>query len=251
MGVSCLHALLLLHNQPEHDNLTGTHSPGIALYTVFAGLAGYSGYLLWDTFLGLDSYQYPVRNFGDMGYRLYGPWMRHLFDILQAIQLILNVGLIVISNGEILSQVSKFRLCFIVCCLIWCIVGFAVGQVRTLQKFGWLANAAVWLNLLCMFITMGAAAHTPPNYAGASQSAGALINGGALIKPDAAGNYPPVRTSGSLPDAGGFVGAVVGAMNAVFAYGGAMIFPEFLAEMKRPKDFLTAMWAAQAFIYVW
>jgi len=30
-----------------------------------------------------------------------------------------------------------------------------------------------------------------------------------------------------------------------------MIFPEFMAEMKRPKDFLTAMWAAQAFIYFW
>jgi len=30
-----------------------------------------------------------------------------------------------------------------------------------------------------------------------------------------------------------------------------MIFPEFMAEMKRPKDFLTAMWCAQAFIYFW
>jgi hypothetical protein len=40
-------------------------------------------------------------------------------------------------------------------------------------------------------------------------------------------------------------------MQAVFAYGGAMVFPEFMSEMKRPKDFLTAMWAAQAFIYFW
>ena len=28
-----------------------------------------------------------------------------------------------------------------------------------------------------------------------------------------------------------------------------MVFPEFMAEMKRPKDFLTGMWAAQAFIF--
>lgn len=136
--------------------------PGIALFTVFAALPGYSGFLLWEPFMGLDSYEYPIRSYVDIGYRLYGRWIRHLFNILQSIQLLLNVGLIVISNGEALSQVAKFKLCFVVCCLIWAIVGFLVGQVRTLQKFGWLANAAVWINLICMFITMGGAAHSPP-----------------------------------------------------------------------------------------
>jgi hypothetical protein len=227
------------------------YRPGVALYTVFAGLAGYSGYLLWDAFLGLDSYQYPVRSFGDLGFRLYGPWMRYLFNFLQGIQLLLNVGLIVISNGEALSEAAKFKLCFIVCCLIWALVGFFVGQIRTLQKFGWLANAAVWINVMCMFITMGAAAHSAPNYAGAGQSAGAIIDNGILVTPDANGNYPPVQTSGGLPNTGGFVGSVVGAMQAIFAYGGSMIFPEFMAEMKRPNDFLKAMWCAQAFIYFW
>ncbi|TLD31803.1 Amino acid transporter [Venturia nashicola] len=225
--------------------------PGIALYTVFAGLAGYSGYLLWQTFMGLDSYEYPIRSFGDLGYRLYGPWMRYLFNFLQGVQLLLNVGLIVISNGEALSQATKFRLCYIICCLIWALVGFAVGQIRTLQKFGWLANVAVWINLTCMFITMGAAANSLPNYNGAAQSAGAVIDNGRLITPNAQGVYPPVQTSGGLPSAGGFIGSVSGAMNAVFAYGGAMVFPEFMAEMKRPADFLKAMWFSQAFIYLW
>lgn len=223
--------------------------PGIALYTVFAGLAGYSGYLLWVTFMGLDSYQFPLRSFGDMGFRLYGRWMRYLFNILQSIQLLLNVGLIVISNGEALSQAAKFKLCFIICCLIWALVGFFLGQVRTLQKFGWLANVAVWLNLLCMFVTMGGAAHSPPNYAGASQAAGATIGDGSSVVA-VNGVYPPVMTTGGLPSSGSFAGTVSGAMQAVFAYGGSMIFPEFMAEMKRPKDFLTGMWAAQAFIYV-
>ncbi|RHZ64921.1 putative amino acid transporter [Aspergillus thermomutatus] len=224
--------------------------PGIALYTVFGGLAAYSGYLLWEAFMGLDSYQFPLRSFGDLGFRLYGRWMRYLFNVLQSIQLLLNVGLIVISNGEALYQVSKGKLCFIICCLVWALLGFFVGQIRTLQKFGWLANSAVWLNLICMFITMGGAANAPPNYAAASSSAGAAINKD-LITP-VNGVYPPVRTSGGLPEAGGdFTGTLNGAMQAVFAYGGAMVFPEFMSEMKRPKDFLTGMWAAQAFIYFW
>ncbi|OAA58428.1 amino acid transporter [Niveomyces insectorum RCEF 264] len=225
--------------------------PGIALFTVFAAMAGYSGYLLWDIFMGMDSYQYPVRSFGDLGYRLYGQWMRYLFNALQAIQLLLNVGLIVISNGEALSQAAKFRLCFIICCLVWALVGFFVGQIRTLQKFGWLANAAVWINLICMFITMGGAANSPPNYAGVKSSAGATFANSSLVTPDANNVFPPVHTSGGIPDTGSFVASVSGAMQAIFAYGGSMIFPEFMAEMKRPKDFLTAMWAAQAFIYFW
>jgi hypothetical protein len=225
--------------------------PGIALYTVFAGLAIYSGYLLWDMFMGLDSFHYPIRHFGDLGFRLFGPWMRYLINILQSIQLILNVGLIVISNGEALSQVAQFKLCFVVCCLIWAIVGFLVGQIRTLQKFGWIANLAVWINLICMFITMGGAAHYEPNYAGRAASAGAVINGGVSITQLADGSYPPVQTSGGLPHSDNFAGTISGAMQAVFAYGGSMVFPEFMAEMKRPKDFLTGMWAAQAFIYFW
>jgi hypothetical protein len=185
-------------------------------------MAGYSGYLLWDVYLGLDSYQYPVRSFGDLGFRLFGPWMRHLLNFLQGIQLILNVGLIVISNGEALSQATKFKLCFIICCLIWALVGFVVGQIRTLQKFGWLANFAVWINLLCMFISMGAAAHSAPNFAAANASAGAQIANGVLVTPDANGVYPPVKHSAGLPDTGGFTGALNGAMQAVFAYGGML-----------------------------
>jgi len=52
-----------------------------------------------------------------MGFRLFGSWLRYIFNVLQAIQLILNVGLIVVSNGEALSQAAKFRLCFVICCL--------------------------------------------------------------------------------------------------------------------------------------
>ncbi|TVY14998.1 N amino acid transport system protein [Lachnellula arida] len=224
--------------------------PGITLFTIFGVLAGYSGYLLWTIFMGMDSYEYPIKHYGDMGFRLMGRWMRYLFNILQSIQLILSVGLIIVSNGEALSQAAKFKLCFAICCLVWTLAGFFFGQVRTLQKFGWLANAAVWINVVCMIITMGAAAHTAPNYQGAAESAGATLNNGTSITPDSNGVFPAVQHSGGLPPSGNFAGSVNGAMQAVFSYGGAMIFPEFMSEMRYPRDFLKGMWAAQSFIYI-
>lgn len=134
-------------------------------------------------FLGLDSYEFPMRNYGDIAFRLYGSIFRYIVNILQSIQLLCGVGLIVISNGQAISQVSKFRLCYAVCCLIWAIVGFAVGQVRTLAKYGWLANAAVWLNLMIMFISMGTSL---PNW----ESNSCLFRQASLLTPRPTSLFP-------------------------------------------------------------
>lgn len=158
------------------------------------------------------------------------------------------MAVIIISNGEALSQAAKFKLCYAICCLVWALAGFFLGQIRTLQKFGWLANLAVFINLIIMFITMGAAAHSEPLFSASASSAGYSINP-KLVKP-VNGVYPPVQHSGGLPDPGNFGGSVNGMMQAVYSYGGCMIFPEFMAEIKRPRDFLKGMWGAQLFIYI-
>jgi hypothetical protein len=44
-------------------------------------------------------------------------------------------------------------------------MGFIGGQIRTLQKFGHLANFAIWLNVAVIFMTMSEAAHSLPNFA--------------------------------------------------------------------------------------
>lgn len=74
-------------------------------------------------FCRLDSVRYPIRSYGDLGQRLLGPWARHLFSFLQTVQLIINVGLIVLTNGQSLSQITKGKLCFAVCIVIWAFVG--------------------------------------------------------------------------------------------------------------------------------
>lgn len=99
--------------------------PGVALYTVFGFFAGYSGYLMWHTFLGLDSYEFPCRNYGDLAFRTWGTTARHLTNFLQALGLLLLLGQVTIQYGQNISQTSKFRLCYIVCPLL-----FIVSQIE-------------------------------------------------------------------------------------------------------------------------
>jgi hypothetical protein len=218
------------------------------LYTVFGFMAGYSGYLIWHVFLGIDSYEFPARNYGDLGFRTWGTAARHVTNVMQALGLLLILGQVTIQYGENISQVSKFHLCYAVCPVLFVCVGFFLTQIRTLKSYGLVANFAVWLNLLVIFITMGVIAHSPPNFAiSVLGSAGSAVDP-TTIAPDKAGKYPPIIHYSALPP-NSLVGSINGLLSGVLAYAGAQLFVEFLAEMKRPRDFLKAMWGAQLFIY--
>jgi hypothetical protein len=51
------------------------------------------------------------------------------------------------------------------------------------------------------------------------------------ITPDADGNYPPIIHYAGMPPSGSFIAAINGLLSGVFAYGGAQLFVEFMAEM--------------------
>ncbi|GAA5856718.1 hypothetical protein JCM5353_003812 [Sporobolomyces roseus] len=211
--------------------------PGITLYILFGIFAFLGGFLLWRLFLHLDSVRYPIRMYGDIGQRVYGTWCRHLFSLLQSIQLVLNVGLICLSNGQGLAQIINGApggrtLCFSVCVVIWALVGMVSGQIRTLKGIGNLANLSIWVNLLIIFLSMGFMAHSPPNYAAAKNS-GIDYSGAARV---VAIVSQPVFAQ------------VNGVFNMIFAYGGAMIFPEIMSELRRPRDFIKGMAIAQMLI---
>ena len=211
-------------------------------------MAGYSGYLIWKVYLGVDSYEFPARNYGDLGFRTWGTGARYVTNICQALGLLLILGQVTIQFGENISLVSKFKLCYVVCPILFIVAGFFLTQIRTLKAYGWVANLAVWLNLLAIFITMGVMAHSPPNYEiSVLGSAGGAVDP-TTITPDANGNYPPVMHYGALPP-NSLVGSINGLLSGVLAYAGAQLFVEFLAEMRRPRDFIKAMWGAQFFIY--
>ena len=187
-------------------------------------------------FLGLDSDRYPLKTYSDVAYRLVGTIARQTINIVQSVQLIFNVGIIIISNGQGLAQVSKNGACFIILCFVWALAGMILGQIRTLARLGWLANAAIWMNVFVMIATMAIVANTEPNYAAA------LANNFA--------DKGPVVTTAGPGDGVAFDGQVVGLMQAVYSYGGAMLFIEFLSEMRKPWDFWKGMLFAQLFIFV-
>jgi hypothetical protein len=93
-----------------------------------------------------------MKTYADCFFRVFGRWARHFVNIMQAIQLLLTVAVLILSNGQSISQISKGNICFIVCLVIFMASGMVVGQIRTLQRFGWLANIAIWINVLILFI---------------------------------------------------------------------------------------------------
>ena len=122
------------------------YGPGVALFTVFGGLSFYSGWILYNIYLSLDSDRYPLRGYGDYFFRMFGPGARHFINVAQALQQLLTVSALILSNGQGISQISRgpagdnLGLCFIACLIIFMVCGLILGQIRTLQKFGWIAN---------------------------------------------------------------------------------------------------------------
>lgn len=103
---------------------------------------------------------------------------------------------------------------------ITAIAGLGLGQVRTLRGLGWFANLAVWLNVVVMVMTIIIVHKYPPNYPAAE-----IANG---VKEG------PTVTSATWPESLGLSDYMSGVMNCVFAYGGAVLFNELMAEMRRP-----------------
>lgn len=104
----------------------------------------------------MDSDRYPLRDYGAAFFRVFGPRARHGINFLQSLQMILTVAALILGQGQSIAQISAgtpHTVCFVVCLLIFALIGMVLGQIRTLQRFGFLANFAVWINLLCIFIS--------------------------------------------------------------------------------------------------
>ena len=106
------------------------YGPGVALYTVFGFMAAVSGWYVWGVYMHTDSDRYPLRDFGQAFFRVYGQTARHIINVLQSLQMFMLVAVLILGLGGSISQISIGKdgvngngLCFIVCLLILAMLG--------------------------------------------------------------------------------------------------------------------------------
>lgn len=102
-----------------------------------------------------------------------------------------------------------------------------------LGKLGHLGHFPISLNVIIVVSTMAVTAHMLPNYTAANTAY--MINPG------------PILTTAGPPEGVAFQDQVAGLMQAVYSFGGAMLFVESMSEMRRPFDFCKGMIRAQTF----
>lgn len=126
---------------------------GVGIFVLMGLAAGASGFMIWRTFLALDSSRFPMVTFGDAFFRLFGPKTRHFINVLQSFQMFMSVAVVQLGQTFIIAQLAgSANLCLIVCGIISLIVGMASGYMRALKHLGWFCNASVWINVVSFII---------------------------------------------------------------------------------------------------
>ncbi|BEJ11713.1 hypothetical protein CspHIS471_0201730 [Cutaneotrichosporon sp. HIS471] len=210
------------------------YGPGVLVYTCFWALAFASGQILWRMYMSLDSEQYPVKCYADLGERTYGRFVRHVFNVLQSLQLVFNTAMLIIMSGQGLAEIIDWKFCYLALNVFFALLGAILSQFKTIRGLGIFTVIGTVLNVIVMVLTMAGVALFDP----VPSQSGHLD----LSEPKIVGGWVPSYSKGWYEQ-------ISGCMLAVFAYGGAMIFTEFMAEMRRPRDFWKAAFGAQFFCY--
>ncbi|SCU85368.1 LAMI_0C11012g1_1 [Lachancea mirantina] len=223
-------------------------APGVILYVLFGVFAAFGGWLLNRCFCKVDSNNYPIRTFSDLAGRMVAPWFKYPFAILQFIQMILNCGVLLLGTAQAVSQMQivtkgKDGLCFTVDILVWALACMIIGQIKSLGKFAHIANSAIWMNIAICIITMVGVAVGGPYY-GIFEQYG---QGPPYFEPN---SFNPLPIAHYAVSPGTISDRISGMNNMVFAWGGATIFCEVMAEMRRPMDFWKGMICAQLLIMI-
>lgn len=143
--------------------------------------------------------------------------------------------MLIIMDGQGLAEIIGFKFCYIALNVFFALLGMILSQIKTIRGLGIFTVVGTTLNIIVMVLTMIGVALYPPV---PSQSGHVDLS-----EPKIVSGWVPSYTVGWYQQ-------VSGVMLAVFAYGGAMIFTEFMAEMRRPRDFWRSAFGAQLFCYL-
>ncbi|KIW37740.1 uncharacterized protein PV06_09736 [Exophiala oligosperma] len=220
------------------------YNAAIGVFVLFGIAAMCSALMIWHVFLGLDSSRFPVLSFGDPFFRLFGPKTRNVINVMQAFQMFCTVAVIVQGNAQIMSQVNGGHVCYIAIAIISVIIGIASCGLRALKEVGFLANFAVWINIVSFIIILVCAPKYGPDPTYALQTT--LLKVAEPAK--TFWGVPPAEYQQQTRDL--FAAQFNGIDSIVYAYSGALLFVAFLSEMRHPMDFWKGALLAQLFIMV-
>ncbi|KAK8846528.1 hypothetical protein IAR55_005614 [Kwoniella newhampshirensis] len=186
----------------------------------------YTSYILWEFCM-----RHPeARDICDIAAILFPRIPRIAFEITGIMLLLNNIFLIgfhVFTGAKIFNTLSDSSVCTVVFQAVTAIIGIIVSLPRTLNH--------VSLMSIVSAIAMAIAIILSLVYAGIEDAP--FYGYG--------GNYPtlgPVTTSIGLPGGGpGFVAGLNAVLNITFLWIGQILYPSFIAEMKRPQDFPKAL----------
>lgn len=211
--------------------------PGSLVMFSLGVVATYASLVLLNLFIKLDTPETPIRTFSDLTERIFshygytiGRISRHVSSFLQGLQLLMAVSILIFGSGAVLSQLVNFNLCFVICTVIIAIVGNVGGLIKSFQRLSILANFSVWMNLTICFLCMGVA-----------QNAGALNPSTNAIVPQS-----QIVTAAFLNTPFAYQATAIS--NIIYAYGGATMYVELMAEMKNPREFWKSLAGAEFII---
>ena len=230
--------------------------PGCLMYFFGGLIAAYTGMVLSRLYMHYDTEAAPLRTYGDISERVfayYGPrWAkaaRTYTAVLQSLQLLLNVAVIILGSGQALYQIADYNVCFISMTVAFTAAGFLVGFIKQLRSLSHIANSCIYINIGVCIATLAVAATSSPMTSHNHPAPSSLLSAGFVP-------YDPVTGEGLLPAKGvafsnmPLDATLSGLGNLVYAWGGATVFIELMAEMRDPRDFWKCWSAAVLIIWI-
>ncbi|OUM51748.1 hypothetical protein BVG19_g871 [[Candida] boidinii] len=208
--------------------------PSNIMLVVYCILAVIAGFLIWWAFVILDSPQYPVRTFADIGGIVFGDWCKYTIISMQLLFLIFTAAIITTACAQALEIMRDERVCYVGLTLLLSGVLYIFGQLREVNYIAKICMFAAVVNYIGMFVQMKYLFEYLPNYANA-ETLLAIDKGPIIVTAVASGNI---------------IGKFAAMTSLAYVFCGSIVFPEIISELKRPWDFWKCAFLAQAFILI-
>jgi hypothetical protein len=82
----------------------------------------------------------------------FGVKTRHFINIAQSLQQFCTVAILIFSKALNIEQIAHSGVCFAAMMVVIMAVGMLGGLIRSLKKIGFIANAAVYMNIVNFII---------------------------------------------------------------------------------------------------